>query len=194
MSVPALGRDTRRRTKRTAATQNESKMSEAVARHLGNSTREVTVGDCIFDVVGYDPELHLFHLVECKMGTRSTKIGKTFGQIAAYCAVLSSQGRDFVEVFSERVHLSFEQLMEATDNANRIKVAFRVALSHDACKERLELICALKKLLPIVGIIRVKPDGQCRDYVWHQGKKDWNLTEATPTNIVISPNGKDAFR
>lgn len=91
-----------------------------------------------------------------------------------------------MEVFSERVHLSFEQLMEATDNANRIKVAFRVALTHDACKERLELICALKRLLPIVGIIRVKPGGQCRDYLWRQGKKDWDLTKATPTDIVIS--------
>ena len=174
--------------------QNESEMSEAVARHLANAAREVTVGDCIFDVVGYDPESRLFHLVECKMGTRSTKIGKTFGQIAAYCAVLSSQGRDFVEVFSERVHLSFEQLMEATDNANRIKVAFRVALTQDACKERFELICALKSLLPIVGFIRVKPGGQCKDYVWHQGKKDWDLTKAMPTDIVISQNGKEAFR
>jgi hypothetical protein len=172
----------------TAAVRNESQMAQAVAQHVANSAREVRVGDCVFDVVGYDKRLQLFKLVECKLGSQSTTIGKTFGQIAAYCAVLSTRGRDFVEAFNEKVHLPFSQLMEATNNAKRIQVAFYVALTHDACKQQIELIRAVKDLLPLVGIIRVKLNGQCKDYVWNGGK-DWKLAKAIPTVIKISQNG-----
>jgi hypothetical protein len=141
------------------------------------------------DVVAYDKRLQLFKLVECKLGSQSTAIGKTFGQIAAYCAVLSTRGRDFVEAFNEKVHLPFSQLLEATHNAKRIQVAFYVALTHDVCKQQIELIRAVKGLLPLVGIIRVKPDGKCRESLWHKGKRDSRLAKATPTVIKISQNG-----
>jgi hypothetical protein len=173
----------------TAALRNESQMAQAVARHVANSAREIRVGDCVFDVVGYDKRLQLFKLVECKLGSQSTTIGKTFGQIAAYCAVLSTRGRDFVEAFNEKVHLPFSQLLEATHNAKRIQVAFYVALTHDACKQQIELIRAVKGLLPIVGIIRVRPDGRCKAFLRRKGQKDWDLAKATPAVIKISQIG-----
>jgi len=163
-------------------------MAKVVARRFSRATRELKVADCIFDVVAYDKREKLFKLVECKLGSQAASIGHAFGQVAAYCAVLSTRGRDFVDAFSRKVHLRFGRLMEATQNAKRIRVAFYVALTDDACK-RVELIRAVKGLLPIVGIIRVKPDGRCREYLRDNGRKDWKLAEARPTVIEISQNG-----
>ena len=173
-----------RRGTKTEMLRNETQMAEAVARHMTNSAREVGVGGCVFDVVAYDKKLQLFKLVECKLGSQATNIGHAFGQVAAYCAVLSRRGRDFVDAFSTRVPLRFGRLMEATENAKRIRVAFYVALTDDACK-RIELIREVKALLPFVGIIRVKREGKCRNYLKDKGWKDKKLSEARTRVIEI---------
>jgi hypothetical protein len=168
--------------------QNEAEMAEAVARHLGRSAREVKVEDCIFDVIGYDKKNRLFKLVECKLGSQAANIGHAFGQVAAYYAVVADRGFEFVNALSKKLPLSFARLMEATENARRIRVGFYVALTDEACK-RVDLIRSVKLLLPIVGVIRVKPDGKCRESLWHKGKRDSKLAKATPTVIKISQNG-----
>lgn len=166
--------------------RKERDMSEAVARHLhlSRSTCELKVKDCAFDVVAYDERNRLFKIVECKMGTSPRSIGRTFGQVAAYCAVLSDSGREFINEFSKRIQLPFERLMEATENNKHIRVEFYVALRQDACK-RVEFIQAIKGLLPRVGIIRVKPDGKCRNYLRINGKKVEGLAKATPTRVKM---------
>jgi hypothetical protein len=164
--------------------QNEFQMSLAVADHLPKSAREVRVGNCIFDVVGYDKKERLFHIVECKLGDHATSIGHAFGQISAYYAVLSALGRDFLNAYTKKVPLRYERLMEATHDNRQLRVAFYVALTDDACKN-VELIRSVKKLLPNVGIIRVKPDGRCRRYLKRNGKKDPKLAVATPIVVEI---------
>lgn len=164
--------------------RRETRMAEAVARRLPRSVREVRVGDCIFDVVAYDKRDRLFRLVECKLGSQATSIGHAFGQLAAYYAILSARGRDFLDVFSKKVPLRYGRLMEATEENRRIRVAFYVALTDRACK-RVDLLRSLKRLLPQVGIIRVKDDGKCRDYLREHGERNHKLAEATPVAVEI---------
>ncbi len=159
-------------------------MSQAVACHLPKSAREVRVGNCIFDVVGYDKKEQLFQIVECKLGDHATSIGHAFGQISAYYAVLSALGRDFLNAYTRKVPLRYERLMEATHDNRQLRVAFYVALTDEACK-KIELIRSVKKLLPDVGIIRVKANGRCRAYLRCNGKKEPKLAEATPTVVEI---------
>lgn len=159
-------------------------MAARVALRFKNSTRELKVADCVLDVVAYDKKKRLFSLVECKLGTKPTSIGHAFGQIAAYSAILSQHGRAFLRAFTRRVPLNYERQMEATDEGRRFCVAFYVALTDNACK-RFELIHAVKKLLPKVGIIRVKPDGTCRSYLRVRGQRVPKLADAVPMVIEI---------
>jgi hypothetical protein len=165
----------------------EFQMALAVASGFKYVTRELKVAECIFDVVAYDKTERLFTLVECKLGTKPTSIGHAFGQIAAYSAILCEHGRAFLKAFTKRVPLNYERQMEATDEGRRFRVAFYVALSDSACK-RVELIRSVKKLLPTVGIIRVKPDGKCRPHLHVNGRKDSKLATASPTLIDILPS------
>jgi len=74
--------------------------------------------------------------------------------------------------------------MEATDNYRRIRIAFYIALTDKACK-RVDLLRSMKKLLPDVGIIRVKPDGRCRHYLRIGKDKDDKLSKPQPVVIEI---------
>jgi hypothetical protein len=167
-------------------------MAEAVARQLKNAAREVKVGDCIFDVVAYDKGQRLFRLVECKLGSKAASIGHAFGQVAAYYAVVVDQGYHFVDTFSKKVEprLRFGRLLEATEG-KQIRVEFYVALTDEAC-ERVDLLRSVKRLLPDVGIIRVKADGRCRDHVHEHGKGDYELAQARPMLIKILQPTKPA--
>jgi len=165
--------------------KTEVQMAEAVARQLKNAAREVKVGDCIFDVVAYDKGQRLFRLVECKLGSKAASIGHAFGQVAAYYAVVVDQGYHFVDTLSKKVEprLRFGRLLEATEG-KQIRVEFYVALTDEAC-ERVDLLRSVKRLLPDVGIIRVKADGRCRDHVHEHGKGDYELAQARPMLIKI---------
>ena len=166
------------------ALRTEADMAEAVARRFKNSAREVRVGNCIFDVVAYDKQQKLFTVIECKLGGDVTSIGHAFGQISAYYAVLSALGRDFINAFTKKVPLRYERMMEATNENRQLRVAFSVALTQKACT-RIELIRSVKHLLPAVGIVRVKPDGSCRDYLRLNGKKDLKVAKAVPAIVEI---------
>jgi hypothetical protein len=172
---------------RPKSIKNEGDMSQAVACNLVKyAAREVKVGDCKFDVVAYNKEQKLFKLVECKLPHTSVAIGHAFGQVAAYSATIAAHGRDFIDVYSKKLVVPMRQgrWMEATDYYRRIKVEFYVALSQGACA-RTELLRSLKKIMPYVGIIRVKRDGVCRPYLRVKGDKDDRLNKAVPVTIKI---------
>ena len=169
--------------------KTESQMSQAVARALGKyAAREVRVGECIFDVVAFNKNNLSFTVVECKLARKTAGIGQAFGQLAAYSATIATQAREFLDAYSKKVptpiHLG--RWMEATDEYSRVKVAFYVALTHKACTQ-LGLLRSMKKILPDVGIIRVKPDGSCRRYLWDGKKKEIELAQAKTVKIKILP-------
>ncbi len=172
---------------RPKSVKTETQMSQAVACFLKKyAAREVRVGDCIFDVVAYNKNEKLFKLVECKKSRKSSGIGHAFGQLAAYSTTIAAHATDFLDAYSRKlpVRMRYLRWVEATDNFSRIKVAFHVALTEEACK-RVELLRALKKLLPDVGIFRVKPDGYVRDYVRVRMNKDYKLAKARPVVIKL---------
>ncbi len=165
-------------------------MSQAVARTLGRyAVREVRVGDCGFDVVSYNKKDKTFHVVECKMSKSASGIGQTFGQLAAYSATIAEQRRNFIINYSKKLDVPMHQgrWMEATDDFRNIKVGFYVALTDRACK-RVGLLRAIKKLLPDVGIIRVKQDGYCRFHVWDGKRKDKELALPRVKSIKLLRN------
>lgn len=174
--------------KRSKQRVAESEMAAAVARYLRPAAREVAVDGHRFDIVAYDKRRKLFKLVECKRGSRATSIGRAFGQLVAYNALVSTHGSDFVLAAARKLHLSPRRLMESTEWARRIRVAFYVALTDDACKQ-VELLHSIKQLLPQVGIIRVKRDGHCRNFIRDNGEKNYKLTEASPIIVRILPGG-----
>lgn len=172
---------------RPKSVKTEAHMSQAVACNLGKyAAREVRVGDCIFDVVAYNKTEKLFRLVECKKSSKASKIGHAFGQVAAYHATIATLGDQFLDAYSKKMPspMRLRRWMEATDNYRRIRIAFYVALTEKACK-RVDLLRSMKKLLPDVGIIRVKPDGYCRHYVRIGKDKDVKLTKPRPVVIEI---------
>jgi hypothetical protein len=170
--------------------ETEAQMSQAVACTLGKyAAREVRVGDCIFDVVAYDKKEKSFRLVGCKLSAKVSGIGQAFGQLAAYSAAIATQGKRFLIAYSKKLPVSMHQgrWMEATDNYRRINVRFYVALTHEACK-RVNLLRSLKKTLREVGIIRVKPDGSCRNYLNIGKRKDREITRPQTVTIKILRN------
>jgi hypothetical protein len=167
------------------AFRNEREMAKVVASRFPKSALEVKVGACIFDIVAYEGKNRIFKIIECKLGTHVTTIGHAFGQISVYTAVLSSFERQFMDAFTSKSPLRYERLMEATKDNTRLSVAFYVALTNGACRH-LNVIRSLKHVLPNVGIIRVKDDGQCRSYLRDRGKADSKIAKATPVAINIS--------
>lgn len=168
-------------------------MSQAVACSLGKyAAREVKVGDCIFDVVAYNKKENVFRLVECKLSGKASGIGQAFGQLAAYSATIASQGREFLNAYSRKlpVPMYLDRWMKATDDYRRINVAFYVALTQKACK-RIGLLRSLKKILPDVGIIRVKADGYCRNYLRIENRKEIELAEPQKVTIKILRNNAE---
>jgi hypothetical protein len=172
---------------RPKSVKTESQMSQAVACSLGKyAAREVRVGDCIFDVAAYNKKEKLFRLVECKRSRKAAGIGHAFGQLAAYSATIATHGRDFIVAYSKKLAVPLHQgrWLEATADYRRIRVAFYVGLTDKACR-RVDLLRSLKKLLPDVGIIRVKPNGYCRHYLRIGKHKDTKLAESRPVTIKI---------
>jgi hypothetical protein len=92
--------------------KTEDDMQEAVAHHLANyAAREVNVGGCIFDVVAYNEKTKSFGVVECKPRRKISGIGKAFGQLAAYSAIISTQGRKFIA----HIHRHLPRVLDLLD-------------------------------------------------------------------------------
>jgi hypothetical protein len=118
-----------------------------------------------FDVVGYDAKRSVFHIVECKRSAKAAEIGHAFGQLLAYQSVLHNAGYEFLSAFFKRAHLKvdLESIIESVV-IKRLSARFYVGLTERAC-ESVELLELMKESLPNVGIIMVRLDGKCRDYI-----------------------------
>jgi hypothetical protein len=165
--------------------KTESEMSQAVARTLGKyAAREIRVAGCIFDVVAFDKNDLSITVVECKLSRKTTRIGQAFGQLAAYSATIATHVDKFLDAYSRKVPIHLGRWMEATERDRRVKVKFYVALTHDACKQ-IVLLRSMKKILPNVGIFRVKKTGECKRYLWDGSKKETELAQAVAVKIKI---------
>jgi hypothetical protein len=173
----------------------ESEVSELVARTLERTfdcraVRELTVGDCKFDAVGFSSREKCFYVVETKTGSKPSDIGHAFGQILAYEAVISQDGRSFVRNFynklntKERQYLDFEDLSSIT--SKKVNVRFFVALTEAACRNT-ELLRYLKNTESNVGIFRIRKDGRLRDHLKVPGGgEDSKICESNPVQIDIA--------
>jgi len=167
----------------------ESRMWSRVGVHLKRglgcnvATQSFRFGNIGFDAVGYSSDDSIVHVVECKAGRKPVDIGHAFGQILAYRSVLSEKGYEFLTKFGDKVRMKTEDIVTATREGT-LRVKFYVGLSDEACKN-ISLIEAMKKILPSVGIIRVKKDGGCRDYLLIKREKEYGLCKSETISVPI---------
>jgi hypothetical protein len=177
---------------------SEKEMAKAVARWLksekGLAAQEISLGRNRFDVVAYDKKRRVFKVVECKLTKRETGIGKTFGQLVSYTGTLSKSGYDFVNAASKRLgRMSFNTWMEATSGGRKIRVEYFVALREKALKDD-DFLYAIRKQVPGVGIIRYKENGQCKNNILLNGKRDYELCRAKARTIKLKRPEQSAAR
>jgi len=169
--------------------RTESQMAQAVTRHLNRNKTlawcEIKVGRCRFDVVTFDRKRRTFLVVECKLHSRPVSVGRTFGQVVTYRAILASRGFEFLDAASDKPpQMRFSRWWEATEGGRRIRVEFYVALTDKACRQ--PEFMSLRRQHPTVGVIRVKPNGRCRHALRRKhGTADAKAAKARPTTIMI---------
>jgi hypothetical protein len=169
--------------------RTESDMAQAVEGHLNKrrviAAREVSLGRCRFDVVAYDKNARVFKVVECKLHSRPASVGRTFGQAITYYAFIKGHAFDFLDAASRKLPLMrYRRWDEATDGGKKIMVAVYVALTDKACRQPEFL--ELRAQYPHIGIIRVKPNGRCRNALRRpDGTADSSAAEAKPKTIKI---------
>jgi hypothetical protein len=163
-----------------------------ISKHFGCVTvRELNFGGPRFDVVGFSPETEEFYIVECKRTKRPVGIGQTFGQILAYKAMIADGGEKFLNSFNTALvraritKLQFWQYGTRFVDAGKIPVRFFVAMPQEAC-ERTDILQSIKKDLTGVGIIRIKGNKQCKDYIRVFQDKDYEICRGTPVDVPIS--------
>ena len=170
--------------------RSESKMTDAVVRHLKNKGkvsvwREVKLEGGRLDLVAYDKTAKVFKIVECKMHSSPRNAAQTFGQTAMYSSLLSKQVSKFLDAVSKRKPaMKYTRWIEATDGGKQIQVEFFVALS-DKATRRPEFR-NLREKFPEIGIFRIKPNGYCRNVLKRpDGTHDSKGAKALPQTIRL---------
>jgi hypothetical protein len=149
--------------------------------------RQVPIDNARLDVVGYNKSDRVFKVVECKLTSHDTDLGRLFGQIMSYSDLISRKADAFLDSVSERMDrpMRFGRWMQATECARRIHIEFYVALTEEACKD-IDRLRRLKRQYPTIGIIRCKEDGRCRSYAKEAGKHNNELCKAVAQTILLS--------
>ncbi len=168
-------------------------MTDAVERHLKNTGkvivwREVKLGRGRVDLVAYDKNAKLFKIFECKLHSKPINSAKTFGQAVNYLSTLDGdeQVSKFLDVVSskEESQMKFSRWLQATHNGKRIIVAAFVAFTDKACKQ--PEFHKLRERFPRIGVIRVKPNGYCRDTLPRpDGTRDPKAAQARPEMLNL---------
>lgn len=183
-------------TRRSPTKKLESHYQEIVKKYIAKkygcaTVRELNFGGPKFDVVGFSPESGEFHIVECKRTHRLAGVGQTFGQILAYKSMIFESGQTFLNAFLKQLAKEgitdvpiFANVAQFLD-AGRIPIRFYVALRERACLSP-EFLKLMKKDLKDVGIIRINPNDQCRNYIRVHSAKDHQLCEAGCVEVPIS--------
>jgi hypothetical protein len=178
-------------TRRGTRIFSESKMVDAVERHLKNRGkvivwRETKLVRGRVDLVAYDKNAKLFVFIECKLHSKPTNTAKTFGQAMFYLSTLDGHVSKFLDVISKKKEASmkFSRWMEATSNGKEIKVEGFVALTDKAVKQ--PEFNKLRSKFPDIGVIRVKPNGYCLDTLpCPDGSRDQKAARARRTILTI---------
>jgi len=176
-------------SRRKQRIRSESEMANAVLQHLNKrkviAGREVKLGRGRLDVVAYDKRAKTFKIIECKLSSRPTSVAKTFGQAVYYLTSLEKRVPEFLDAASRKLPpMRYARWQEATNDGKKITVAVYVALTHKACMQ--SEFRALRKQYPQIGVIRVRPNGRCRNALRRaDGTADAKAANATPKTIRL---------
>lgn len=175
--------------------RNEAQLSQTVADFVRRKfrchvTTELKVGNCQFDVVGFNEDKDAFYVVETKLGFKPAAIGHAFGQLLAYEAVISQDGYRFIGGFFDKLAnkehdpVPFDVSSRVRDEES-ITVHRFVALTDKAC-DNYRLIKDLRERLnKPVGVIRC--DKRCTLYLLSDdGTKDSDVCKSEPVSIDIT--------
>ena len=181
-----------KREKKRPETFYQDVVKRYISKKYGSATvRELNFGGPKFDIVGFSPDTGEFHIVECKLTSRSVGIGQTFGQILAYKAMIFDAGEQFLNAYLKQLakegitKISFYSEVAQFANERKIPIRFYVALREKACS-RPDFLRLMKRDLSGVGIIRINQYNQCKDYIRVRRHKDFELCEAERIEVPIS--------
>jgi hypothetical protein len=165
----------------------QARVQKFIKRELGCKFASTNFGfqNIEFDVVGYELESRTFQIVECKKSAKAVEIGHAFGQLLAYKSVLHNNGYEFLNEFFKRAHakVDLDDLIDSVA-VRKLTAKFYVGLTEAACAN-VELLKVMKDSLPYVGIIRVKPNGTCRNYITISGERNYELCTSKVVYVPV---------
>ena len=124
------------------------------------------------DVLTLDKSQGAFVAVQCMHGGQPNTLAAHFSKADSYLTAAKCGTLKF--------HALTDKKSKAT---TRRLLSVSVALMDRTCKRR-DLLRSLKAQFPAVGIVRVKMNGQCRDYIRDgDGNKDLALTAGAPVEL-----------
>lgn len=143
----------------------------------------VRLGDLEFDVLTFDKSESKFVAVECMFGGQPKTLAEHFSRANSDFAVAKYGALQFHALAGK----GKSKKGPAWPNTAKLKLGIRfsvsVALMNKVCK-RVDLLRSLKQEFPAIGIVRVKMNGQCRDYIRDRnGDKDVALTASKAVKI-----------
>lgn len=146
----------KRKAKRKAKKKREVKeIAKPVAKHfyrVGDVKPELglTLGSKELDVVGYSAREDTFLVAECKLTNNIVEMGKTFGQLIGYMALISKNGRVFLEKLHDKGWFSLDEIEDMLDRG-KINVEFYTAFREEDIKPQEDLLGWMQQNIQIAG-------------------------------------------
>ncbi len=163
-------------------------MIRALVAHFqlsGNhAVANVRLDDLQFDVLALDHSRNALVGIECIHGGQPRTLTEQFVKANSHLEAAKCGALNF-RMLADKVK-NKEGLPKL--NAHKpscLQFSVSVALMDRVCK-RVDLLRVLKTQFPAIGIVRVKMNGQCRDYIRDRsGKKDSALTSSNAVKISV---------
>jgi hypothetical protein len=145
----------------------------------------VKLADFQFDVLAFDQSERTFMAVECMYGGQPKTLAEFLAKAASHFAVAKKGVVQFYSLPDKGMSNKNTAWPSAAKLKPGVRFSVSVALMEKVCK-RVELLRALKEQFPAVGLLRVKMNGQCREYMRDRnGNKDFALAASTSVRIRV---------
>lgn len=126
--------------RKSSITQREkSEIAIPLAKYFSNDSLEFPFKRSSFDLVSYDEQQNVLRIVECKVTSSLTSIGATFGQLLAYIALISSNGKDFLEAVHYRWHIPLNTITRMIESRT-VPVEFYVAFRKSDVEDKKDFL------------------------------------------------------
>ena len=161
-------------------------MIRALVAHLRSqgclATSNAAFGSFQFDVLAFNKQKFTLMGFECMYGGQPSTLAARFALAYSHLAGVQALGLDLSALRRARDKKGTEW-PDLTTAKLDVRFSVSVVLMDKVCR-RVELLRSLKSQFPPIGVMRVKLNGECRDYVRDRhGNTDLSLTTGTSVTI-----------